>query len=149
MRLSTSVLAAAMLFSAPTLAQYNASAGKSAPRLMAAAPVAQSDGTIRMEQVETKPAADRFGNVAGNQYDLARDGAFDGETVAVIQLYTGESFDFQLPTAALKQKGFSVYRWSNGVPPAGELASGLAKASQLWVISGASPLLGVEHLRSI
>jgi hypothetical protein len=149
MRLSTSILAGAMLFSAPALAQYNASAGKSAPRVVTAMPVAQSDGTIRMDQVETKPAEDRFGNVAGTQYDLAHDGAFDGETVAVLQFYTGESFDFQLPTAALKQKGFSVYRWSNGVPPASELESGLAKASQLWVISGASPLLGEEHLRII
>src|SRR6516225_6126658 len=102
MRISTSILAGAMLFSAPSLAQYNASAGKSAPRVMATVQVAQSDGTMRMDQVETKPAEDRFGNVAGNQYDLARDGAFDGETVAVIQLYTGENFDFQLPTAALK-----------------------------------------------
>lgn len=149
MRFATSVLAAAMLTSAPSLAQYNASAGKSAPRVVAAMPVAQSDGTIRMDQVETKPASDRFGNVAGNQYDLARDGAFDGETVAVLHLYTGEGFDFQLPTAALKQKGFSVYRWSNGVPPAGELESGLAKASQLWVISGSSPLLDEAHLRII
>jgi len=149
MRFSTSILAAAMLSSAPALAQYNAAAGKSAPRVVTAMPVAQSDGTIRVDQVETKPAADRFGNVAGNQYDLARDGAFDGETVAVLHLYTGEGFDFHLPTAALKQKGFSVYRWSNGVPPAGELETGLAKASQLWVISGASPLLGEEHLRII
>jgi hypothetical protein len=149
MRLSTSIFVGAMLFSAPSLAQYNASAGKSAPRVVTAMPVAQSDGTIRMDQVETKPAEDKFGNVAGNQYDLARDGAFDGETVAVLHLYTGEGFDFHLPTAALKEKGFSVYRWSNGVPPAAELESGLAKASQLWVISGASPLLGEEHLRII
>ena len=144
--LSCAVLGATLLVSAPAFAQYNDSAGKSAPRAVAAMPVTQADGTVTMEQREVKPAADRFGNVQGNQYDLARDGAFDGQTVAVLHLYTGEGFDFHLPAAALKEKGFSVYRWSNGVPPVDELSRGLEKASQLWVISGASPMLSAAHL---
>jgi len=146
MRLFTLVFAATLLASTPAMAQYNLSAGKSAPRAVSAAPVAQSDGTVRMERIETKPTADTYGNVAGNQYDLARDGAFDGKTVAVLQFYTGETFDFHLPSAALKEKGFSVYRWSNGAPPVNELASGLEKASQLWIISGSTRLLTEEHL---
>ena len=114
--------------------------------MMATTAVAQSDGTMKMEEREVKPTSDRFGNVTGSQYDLARDGAFDGQTVAVLQLYTGEGFDFHLPTTALKEKGFSVYRWSNGVPPVDELARGLAKASQLWVISNTTPMLSSAHL---
>lgn len=143
---SWAVVGATLLLSSPSLAQYNVSAGKSAPRAVTAMPVVQSDGTTRMEEREVKPAADRFGNVKGNQYNLARDGAFDGQTVAVLQFYTGEGFDFHLPTAALKEKGFSVYRWSNGAPPVDELSRGLAKASQLWVISSSTPLLSPAHL---
>jgi hypothetical protein len=135
-----------LLVSSSSLAQYNLSAGRSAPRAIAAVPVVQSDGTTKMEQREVKLASDQFGNVTGTQYDLARDGAFDGQTVAVLHLYTGEGFDFHLPTAALKEKGFSVYRWSNGVPAVDELAHGLEKASQLWVISNATPMLSPKHL---
>ena len=64
----------------------------------------------------------------------------------MLHFYTGEGFDFHLPAAALKEKGFSVYRWSNGAPPVDELARGLAKASQLWVISDATPRLSAAHL---
>src|SRR5690554_454547 len=51
--------------------------------------------------------SDTYGNAEGNQYDLAVDGAFDGQTIVVLHLYAGEGFDFSLPTAALKEKGFS------------------------------------------
>src|SRR5690554_3234260 len=47
--------------------------------------------------------SDVFGNAEGNQYDLAVDGAFEGQTIAVLHLYTGEGFDFRLPTEALKE----------------------------------------------
>jgi hypothetical protein len=63
-------------------------------------------GQTRIEGAET----DRFGNAAGTAYDLGRDGAFAGHTVHVIQLYTGEGFDFRLPTAAFERKGFEVVR---------------------------------------
>ena len=56
------------------------------------------------EVLRVKVDVDRHGNADGNQYDLAVDGAFQGETVAVLHLYTGEGFDFSLPKAALKEK---------------------------------------------
>jgi hypothetical protein len=128
-------------------AQYNAAAGRSAP--MAAAPVKQADGSIQWQQTNQRPAADSFGNPQGNQYDLAVDGAFDGETVAVLHFYTGEGFDFALPRAALREKGFSTYRWSNAAPSPADLRAGLARANQLWVISGSTQLLRPEHLQII
>ncbi|MEA2042934.1 MAG: hypothetical protein U9N85_10320 [Bacteroidota bacterium] len=93
--------------------------------------------------------ADTHGNAAGNQYDLAVDGAFEGETVAVLHLYTGEGFDFHLPKAALKEKGFSVYRWINNPPSAEELKKSLDKACQLWIISSHTQKLNAQHLKVI
>jgi hypothetical protein len=55
--------------------------------------------------VKVKVDVDQHGNDQRSQYDLAVDGAFEGQTVAVLQFYTGEGFDFELPKAALKQKG--------------------------------------------
>src|SRR5690554_6954619 len=34
--------------------------------------------------------SDTYGNAEGNQYDLAVDGAFDGQTIVVLHLYAGE-----------------------------------------------------------
>ena len=93
--------------------------------------------------------ADQHGNAQGNEYDLAVDGAFEGETVAVLHLYTGEGFDFSLPKAALKEKGFSVYRWINNPPPAEELREKLKNACQLWIISSHTRKLNEEHLKVI
>jgi hypothetical protein len=133
----------------PARAQYNAAAGQSAPMVTVEKTVRGDDGRVRRETVRQKAPADRFGNALGNQNDLGRDGAFEGQTVAVIQLYTGEGFDFSLPRAALKEKGFSVYRWSNAPPPAAELAQALKKACQLWIISDSSRRLGPDHLKAI
>ncbi|MEI8254243.1 MAG: hypothetical protein WCJ30_01075 [Deltaproteobacteria bacterium] len=133
----------------PARAQYNPSAGRSAPTVATTARAPNADGTVTVRSVQARPAADRFGNASGNQFDLARDGAFQGQTVAVLHFYTGSGFDFSLPAAALREKGFSVYRWSNGAPPVAELRAGLARASQLWVISGERALLGEDHLRAI
>ena len=106
-------------------AEYGEHAGESGPRAA--------------RQVER----DRHGNAAGAEYDLARNGAFAGKQVAVLQLYNGEEepagtdpFDFVAPTRALAEKGFKVHRWTS-VPPAAELARVLKRSSQLWVISSA------------
>jgi hypothetical protein len=107
-------------------AQYNRVAGQSAP---------------------AGAKADRFGNAQGNQNDLATDGAFDGQTVAVLQLYTG--FDFSLPRAALKEKGFSVFRWVNQPPPVAQLREMLKNACQLWIVSDMTPKLNAEHIKVI
>lgn len=99
--------------------------------------------------LKIKAEADQHGNAMGSQYDLAVDGAFEGETVAVLHLYTGEGFDFELPKAALKQKGFSVYRWINNPPSPSEFEEKLSKACQLWIISSYEQKLSEEHLKVI
>jgi len=101
------------------------------------------------EVYKARVKADQHGNARGNEYDLAVDGAFEGETVAVLHLYTGEGFDFSLPKAALKEKGFSVYRWINNPPPAEELKEKLKNACQLWIISSYQQKLNEEHLKVI
>jgi hypothetical protein len=99
--------------------------------------------------IERPVAADSYGNPQGNQYDLAVDGAFEGQTVAVLHLYTGEGFDFELPKNALKEKGFSVYRWINNPPDIKEFKKGLDKACQLWIISDSYQKLNAEHVEAI
>eukprot|EP00035_Acanthoeca_spectabilis_P010590 m.187644 g.187644 ORF g.187644 m.187644 type:complete len:415 (-) comp15071_c0_seq17:220-1464(-) len=91
-------------------------------------------------------ARDTHGNAAGTEYDLAVDGAYAGLKVAVIQLYTG--FDFSHPTAALKQKGFDVHRWTS-VPSVEELEAVLAESCQCWLISTSSQKLSDGHFGAL
>jgi len=131
-------------------AQYTKSAGQSAPTAAVERTVVDSDGVARKQVVQLKVATDQYGNARGNQHDLAIDGAFEGQTVAVIQLYTLESnFDFQVVKAALKEKGFSVVRWINGAPSPQDLAKALEKASQLWIIAGERQFLTEDHVKVI
>lgn len=131
---------------------YNKSAGQNAPMTEmrnANGDVLKDDkGNIRYER-QQNVATDHYGNVKGNQYDLAVDGAFEGQTIVVLHLYTGEGFDFSLPKEALKQKGFSVYRYINNPPDAKELKKSLDKACQLWVISDSYRKLDESHLKVI
>ena len=129
-------------------AQYTPAAGQNAPKDKVERSYTDGNGVSRTETVEVAPQQDRYGNAVGNQHDLAIDGAFDGQTVAVIQLYTMD-FDFHLPKEALKEKGFSVYRWANQPPSPAELEKGLAKASQLWVIASDQRMLTPEHVAVI
>ena len=142
-------LAMALLAPRGALAQYNAAAAKSAPMDEVMVRRRASNGQWSVHKEYRAPKADRYGNAAGNKYDLAVDGAFKGQTVVVLHFYTGENFDFSLPRAALKEKGFSVYRYSNAAPSPAELKKSLAKACQLWLISGSSQLLNAEHLKVI
>src|SRR6185295_14433808 len=87
---------------------------------------------------------DRFGNAEGSQYDLAEDHAFDGWLVAVLHLYTGEGFDFHLPSAALAEKGFRIHRWDSP-PVVREFRKVLDDACQLWLISDQQQHLDKEH----
>lgn len=80
---------------------------------------------------------DRFGNVAGPEYDLSPDDTFKGQSIAVLQFYTGEGFAFNSPMAALKRKGFEVIRWTS-MPDLETFRKALFKVSQLWVVSGTS-----------
>ena len=92
---------------------------------------------------------DKFGNPVGSQYDLGRDGAFEGLQIAVLHLYTGGGFDFKLPQQALEVKGFSIHRWKDRPPEASELKRVLAKSCQLWIISDQIRRLNEDHLRVI
>ena len=124
------------LLSLPAFAQYTESAGKSAPTVTIDRVVRGGDGREKHEIVQVPVKKDGFGNAAGSQHDLAVDGAFDGQTVVVMHLYTGGGFDFALPKKALAEKGFSVYRWIDRAPSPAELEKALSKANQLWIISG-------------
>ena len=147
---SFAVAVAALLASSVSFAQYTRAAGENAPTTVAREAVRDvATGKIEYREVKKPAPADRFGNAAGNQNDLAVDGAFEGQTVAVLQFYTMEGFDFSLPKAALKQKGFSVYRWLNAPPSPEELEKKLKNASQLWIISGDRQLLNEKHLAVI
>lgn len=131
--------------------QYNSCAGKS--EVMETRTVQVIDkqtGDTRTVQVQEKVnKTDNFGNASGNKYDLAVDGAFKGQTIVVLHMYTGENFDFELPKAALAEKGFSVYRFINNPPSPEVLEEALSKACQLWVISTLKPMLNDEHAEVI
>ncbi len=139
----------ALSFTAQAGDPYTAARAENAPTVEAEGRVQLADGTFETHKVQKKAPADDYGNAQGNQYDLVVDGAFEGQTVAVLHFYTGENFDFSLPKAALAEKGFSVYRWQNQAPSPEELAKALEKANQLWIISGASRHLNPKHLQII
>jgi hypothetical protein len=109
----------------------------------------EATGAIEKRVREVAAPKDTHGNAVGTGHDLAVDGAFEGQTVAVLHLYTGEGFDFALPREALKQKGFAVYRWMNQPPAPAELERRLKDACQLWIISSDQRLLTEAHLAVI
>lgn len=107
----------------------------------------QTGRNIDREQYEV--SQDGYGNASGSEYDLAVDGAFEGQTVCVIQLYSEARFDFADPKAALEQKGFNVVRFVNAAPSPAELKEALDKSCQLWVISSNTRKMNDEHLAVI
>jgi hypothetical protein len=137
------------LLSLPAFAQYTSSAGKSAPTTDVERVTRGTDGQEKREIIHVPVQKDGFGNAAGSQHDLAVDGAFDGQTVVVMHLYTGGGFDFALPKKALAEKGFAVYRWIDRAPSPAELEKALSRANQLWIISGDQPQLTAEHVKVI
>ncbi|MFB1478907.1 hypothetical protein [Corallococcus sp. RDP092CA] len=139
---------AIVLSSTSALAQYNRAAGQNAPVERIREEVTRDDGSREVREVVRPAQRDSWGNAKGNQNDLAVDGAFEGQTVAVLQFYT-QGFDFSLPKAALKEKGFSVYRWVNSAPEPKKLRKGLQKACQLWIISDSTQHLTPEHVKVI
>jgi len=139
-----------LAFTGLTYAQYNSCAKKNVIQEEVDVEVldeATQERKIVKQKREVK--SDSYGNAAGSQYDLAVDGAFKGQTIAVLHLYTGEGFDFSEPQAALKQKGFSVYRWLNQPPSPEALDSALAKSCQLWIISSSTQKLNDKHAKVI
>lgn len=128
-------------------AQYNSCAAKSVVTEQVEEVVYDAETNQSRVEIKEVPvrSVDKFGNAASNKYDLAVDGAFEGQTIVVLHLYTGENFNFEAPKEALKEKGFSVYRYINQPPSAEELEKSLAKACQLWVISTTTQLLTDAH----
>ncbi|CAD7924552.1 unnamed protein product [Amoebophrya sp. A25] len=93
-------------------------------------------------------AKDNYGNAAGNNFDLARDGAFKGAQILVLHLYTFGGFDFRFPQSALEQKGFRIKRFT-AVPDTEVLRSELADCCQLWMISSIEGRLLEPHMAVI
>lgn len=148
--LFTSILGI-LLFTQLSYAQYNSCAAKSSvTERVAVEKINDVTGQAETVYEERKVQnVDTYGNPSGNQYDLAVDGAFEGQTIVVLHFYTGENFDFEKPKAALKEKGFSIYRFSNAAPSPKELEEALSKACQLWVISTSTQMLNDEHAEII
>jgi len=130
-------------------AYYNKAAGTNAPvtemRDHKGEVLKDEYGNVKYSKAEK----DHHGNARGNQYDLAVDGAFDGQTILVLQLYHEPNFDFELPKTALKEKGFSVYRYIGNPPSADQLKKDLKKACQVWIISDSYAKLTTDHLDAI
>ena len=64
-------------------AQYTPAAGRSAPAVQEKRQVRdESTGAVKEETVQVRPKSDQYGNAQGNQFDLAVDGAFSGQTIA-------------------------------------------------------------------
>ncbi len=126
-------LLAALLFTTQIYAQYNAQAGHSAPAAERVRVETKDRRGVTTVTVEERPAQlDSHGNAQSGRYDLAVDGAFNGQTVLVLDYY-GQSFDG--PTQALTQKGFSVVLLRHQAPSAQQLKEMLAKSNQFWLIS--------------
>jgi len=143
------VLLASLSFALSSVAlasPYGAARGQNAPTMDVEEEYQADDGSVVTRTVQKAAPADSYGNAAGNQYDLVVDGAFDGQTVAVLHFYTMENFDFSLPKAALAEKGFNTVRWVNKPPSPEKLKEGLAKANQLWIISDSGTHLTDAHL---
>ena len=126
-------------------AQYNRAAGQSAPKMERRVQFEDESGRIQERVDYVEPKRDEYGNAGGSQFDLAVDGAFEGQTVVVVQLY---NFPFEQTRQALKQKGFGVYRFQ-GAPEIGEFKKALKKANQFWLISDAATHLSDAHVKEI
>ncbi len=151
MNARTSLLTAvgcALLASLPAHAQYTKSAGQNAP---AAAYEVRRDartGAVSFaESADRAVVKDTHGNARGNQYDLAVDGAFEGQTVLILDQVGNTLVNTR---NALQQKGLASVVYPQGLTPSPkELEAALAKSCQLWLISTTAPQLGAEHLALI
>jgi hypothetical protein len=145
--LSMLTLLMLMCTSTTAFAQYNDVAGKSSAPASKMVEVERQlkDGRTVKEKREVTVKRDSYGNAADSSYDLAVDGAFEGQTIVVWQQY---SFSFDNARDALKKKGFSVYRF-NSTPSPAELKKALKKANQFWLISSDQRLMNDEHAKII
>ena len=139
-------LALALLTPSAALAQYTPSAGQNAPARAYAAEKA-ADGKVTFAPQAAPLPKDTHGNAAGNQYDLAIDGAFEGETVLILD-QVGNTLENT--KAALREKGLSAVVYPNGrTPSVPELEAALRRSCQVWLISSGSPMLAEGHIAAI
>lgn len=129
-------------------AQYTPSAGLNAPPAPYEATRDDRTGVVTLRKAESAAVVkDGHGNARGNQYDLAVDGAFDGQTVLILDQVGNTLVNTR---AALREKGLSSVVYPPGSTPSpAELKRALQKSCQLWLISTQSPQLGAEHLALI
>lgn len=148
----TTILGAIFLSILPfatSLAQYNSVAGKNVIREKVEEQyIDKESGKKELRIVEREVVSDTYGNAKGNQYDLAVDGAFEGQTIAVLD-FCEDGYSFDTAKGALAEKGFSVYRWSKAAPSPEDLKKGLDKSCQLWIVSGRNKYLNEKHLAII
>lgn len=130
--------------------QYNSCAGQSEvkERVQVTKTDSETGKKYIVEEVREVKNKDGHGNAQGNQYDLAVDGAFEGQTIVVLQLFGSHDY-FDSPKVALKEKGFSLYRYEGAPPSPKELKIALDKACQFWLLSYTSNQLTKEHLEVI
>lgn len=130
-------------------AQYTPSAGQNAPAAAYDMVRDEKTGAVSVRKAEATKAVTRdgHGNARGNQYDLAVDGAFDGQTVLILD-QVGNTLENT--RAALKEKGLASVVYPRGATPSpAELRKALEKSCQLWLISSDTPLLNDEHIALI
>ena len=85
---------------------------------------------------------DMFGNPLGSEYDLAKDGAFDGYKIVIADLC--RETNLQEPLKALKKKGFSVIVFKEKFP-LGKIKAILDDDKcQLWLIADRTSHLSKE-----
>ncbi len=139
-------LALCLLTSSTALAQYTPSAGQNAPT-KAYEQRRSASGHLEFVPADKPLAKDNHGNAAGNQYDLAVDGAFDGQTVLILDQVGNTLANTK---AALLQKGLSTVVYPRGLTPSvPELRKALSKSCQLWLISTHRALLSDAHIAVI
>lgn len=130
---------------------YTPSAGQNAPAAAyedaRSAAEVEANAPMKLEARRGPVAKDQHGNAQGNQYDLAIDGAFEGQTVLILD-QVGNTLENT--KAALRQKGLNSVVYARGsTPSVKELREGLKKSTQLWLISTSNPLLSDEHIAAI
>lgn len=93
-------------------------------------------------------AKDAYGNAKGSQYDLAKDGAFKGYTIIVINMSDQRNFSYA--RAALEKKGFTIKMYDYTVPSDSELERLLnTPDSQLWFLADRTAHLGSRAVELI
>jgi len=107
---------------------------------------------VKKSEIKNMPAPQSYeAKVSGVpvNYKPRSEGKFTASTILVIQLYTGEGFDFVAPTKALEDKGFSIYCYKDYPPSPKELEKALSMSTQLWVISDSKRKLSDDHVQVI